>query len=93
MTVTTSGLVERELSRLDQLIDVIVSKGREACYVDLIAGTVLLFVYGVQLWNHQTVDLWPLISALAVTRGGDAAKGIAQAIGGRRGNEVQQVQR
>lgn len=84
--MTASAIVQRELNNVDALIAVILAKGREACYIDLIAGTVLLFVYGVQLWNHQPIDLWPLVSALAVTRGGDAIKGAAQAIGGRNGN-------
>lgn len=68
----------RLISRSTDLLTVIVERARHACFVDLIVGVVLFGWYGVQIWYHQPVDLWPLVTALGITRGGDAVKAFAK---------------
>lgn len=59
------------------ILDVIVSKSRDACFVDWIVGLALFLYYGQAVFSHDltAINLWPLVGALACTRAGDALKG------------------
>lgn len=73
------AIIQREAGQIDALISVLVDKARQACFVDIVVGIVLALFYGVAVWLHvlHSTDLWPLVAALAVTRGGDALKAFA----------------
>lgn len=77
--LVASGEAKGGFSRI---LDVIVAKSAEACFVEWIVGVVLAFLYvGVPVFGMATaqevlqmVGIWPLIAALAVTRAGDTIK-------------------
>lgn len=84
MAVAVASIVSSSDGKgwLSQLVDVIVSKSAEACFVEWIVGVVLAFIYvGVPSFGWATmqsvlhdIGIWPLIAALAVTRMGDTVK-------------------
>lgn len=59
------------------LLDAIIPKLREACFVDWVVGCIVAVYYGqaMAFGNLDDTGLWPLIGLLVCTRGGDAIKG------------------
>ena len=68
------------LERTTDLLSVVVDRAKQACFVDLIVGVLLFGYYAVLIWYRLPVDLWPLVAAFGISRGGDALKGMAQAV-------------
>jgi len=74
------------------LLDAIIQKSKDACFVDYIVGICLASYYAQAYFSSawSSVELWPLVGALACTRLGDALKGMAKHISdgmaGRRAN-------
>lgn len=84
MAADSAGIiVSQNAAKVSDLLAVIISKAKQACFVDLIAGLGLCGI-GLAMWlDHATVDQWQragwlLVAALGVTRGGDTIKTAAR---------------
>lgn len=71
-------IVTTNASKIGALLDVIIAKADKACFVDIIVGLALVMIYGCELYAHAHIDPYPLLVALAITRGGDTIKTAAK---------------
>lgn len=59
------------------LIQIATEKMRDACWIDLVVGLLLLVIYGEQVFSGDPageINLWPAIVALGIVRLGNTIK-------------------